>query len=256
MNSNRMKVLAGVIVLLLMTLVVVRSVIAGPQTSPGKKDIEKAARVVTPAGGVDERTEVPKGNYVAGNGIIEPADRETKVASPVAGRIAKILVMEGDIVDVGAELVKLDDDVETAALAAAEGDLASARADLLRTLHGQRKEDQQGNRAGRGEFVVQRRLQFQSARIRVHSVEGGERADDGLASGNGSRQADANSPVQPQRRNQRLDDMPDGSNDAVLDCRGGPVADRNVCRHRQRQRHQENHGPGTEYERLGSVQHP
>ena len=141
MNSNRMKVLAGVIVLLLMTLVVVRSVIAGPQTSPGKKDIEQAARVVTPAGGVDERTEVPKGNYVAGNGIIEPADRETKVASPVAGRIAKILVNEGDIVDVGAELVKLDDGVETAALAAAEGDLASARADLLRTLHGQRKED-------------------------------------------------------------------------------------------------------------------
>jgi HlyD family secretion protein len=141
MNKSRIKIIAGVVVLLLLSLAVVRTVIAGPQTAPTKKDIDKAARVSVPAAGTDERNEVPKGNFVAGNGVVEPADRETKVASQVPGRIAKIFAKEGDVVRAGAPLVELDGTVETAALAAAEGDLASARADLLRTLRGQRKED-------------------------------------------------------------------------------------------------------------------
>ena len=80
-------------------------------------------------------------NDVAGEGIVEPADREVKVAGQVPGRIARILVKEGDGVEAGAPLAELENGVQRASLAAAEGDLDSAKADLLRTSHGLRRED-------------------------------------------------------------------------------------------------------------------
>lgn len=126
---------------LYLSLLVVRSVLAGPQTVPNAKDAQKAAKPVAPLSGTDEHTDVPEGAFVAGNGIIEPADRETKVASQIAGRIAKVDVVEGQHVEQGAPLAELESAAEKAALDAAEGDLAGARADLLRTARGLRKED-------------------------------------------------------------------------------------------------------------------
>jgi len=140
-KQGRWKVSLGVVFFALLSLMIVRSVLAGPQTVPNDRDKTKAQKTVAPSGGVDERTEVPVGNYVAGNGIIEPADRETKVASQIAGRIARVLVKEGDVVDLGAPLAELESASERAALDAAEGDLATSRAELTRTLRGQRKED-------------------------------------------------------------------------------------------------------------------
>lgn len=129
------------LVILLFTGLVARQVTAGAQTVPNDKDVAKAQRTAVPKSGPDERIEVPKGSYVAGNGVVEPSDRETKVAAQVAGRIARILVKEGDAVEKDAPMAELENASERAALDAAEGDLAAARADLTRTLRGLRKED-------------------------------------------------------------------------------------------------------------------
>jgi multidrug resistance efflux pump len=107
------------------------------------KDQQKAQRTVVPLAGSDERAPLPAAGAAGGNGIVEPADRETKLAGDASGRIAVINVKEGDFVKAGAELASLDAKVEEAALAAAEGDLASAKADADRTLEGQRAEDVQ-----------------------------------------------------------------------------------------------------------------
>lgn len=129
------------VVAIALLIVVVRSVLAGPQNAPNDKDARHAARAIPPAGTGDERAAIDVSNDVAGNGIVEPADRETKVAGQVPGRIAQILVKEGDRVEAGAPIAELESGVERAALAAAEGDLESAKAELLRTSRGLRKED-------------------------------------------------------------------------------------------------------------------
>jgi HlyD family secretion protein len=118
--------------------VVVRSVAHGPQTTPGEKDRAKATKILP---GVDEHADVPLGDYVAGNAIVEPSDRETKVAGEIGGRIRRLLVKEGDHVEAGQTIAELDDAVERAALAAAEGDVDAANADFVRTARGLRKED-------------------------------------------------------------------------------------------------------------------
>ena len=131
--------IVGVTIALL--VVVVRSVLAGPQNTPNDKDVQHAARVIPPSGVGDERATIDVTNDVAGNGIVEPADREVKVAGQVPGRIAQILVKEGDRVEAGAPLVELESSIERAALAAAEADLEAAKADMLRTSRGLRRED-------------------------------------------------------------------------------------------------------------------
>lgn len=120
---------------------VTRSVLAGPQTVPTEKDLKKAEREAKPKVGTDERTTIPEGAVVAGIGIIEPADRETKLASHIPGRIKSLLVKEGDEVALGAPVAELENDSERSALDAAEADLSVRRAELVRTARGLRKED-------------------------------------------------------------------------------------------------------------------
>ena len=127
--------------LLFATGMVTKSVLAGPQTVPGEKELKKTEREAKPKAGTDERTQIPEGKLVAGNGIIEPADRETKLASHIPGRIKSVLVKEGDEVAPGAPIAELENDAEKAALDAAEADLAVRRAELMRTTRGLRKED-------------------------------------------------------------------------------------------------------------------
>ncbi len=133
-------VLFGLVAALLVGTIT-RSVLAGPQNVATPRDVEEARREVLPEQGSDERTQLPQGEFVAGNGVIEPRERETKVASEVAGRIAQILVREGDFVTAGSALVELASDTERAVLAAAEADLESLKAELARTLKGMRKEE-------------------------------------------------------------------------------------------------------------------
>ena len=124
----------GAIVLTVMTVVIARSVLAGPSTAVREKDKAAAQRTSTAACAGDERTVVAREGLIAGNAIVEPRNREIKVAAAVPGRIAAIAVHEGDTVTRGTLLVQLDDGPERAALEAAE-------ADYLKALHGQRRED-------------------------------------------------------------------------------------------------------------------
>jgi HlyD family secretion protein len=120
---------------------VLRSALGGPPTSPREADIAGAQKEVAPRTGRDERVELAAVSGVAGNGIVEPADRETKVAGQVPGRIARVLVKEGDKVEVDAPLLALEAATEAASLAAAEADLGASEADLTRTLRGLRRQD-------------------------------------------------------------------------------------------------------------------
>jgi multidrug resistance efflux pump len=120
---------------------ILRSVLAGPPTVPRANDLTVAERVTQPSRGHDERVTIPPGELVAGNGLVEPAQREVKVAGEVPGRIDSIAVKEGDFVPAGAELLRLASASEAAALSAAEADLLAAKADYVRTTRGQRHED-------------------------------------------------------------------------------------------------------------------
>jgi HlyD family secretion protein len=141
MKNLPWKSLVTALVAIALVVAVVRTVLAGPQNAPNAKDVQTAGRTLPATGTGDEHAAIVVTNDVAGNGIVEPADRETKVAGDVPGRILRIFVKEGDRVEAGAPIAELDDAAERAALSAAEGDLDSAKADLLRTAHGLRKED-------------------------------------------------------------------------------------------------------------------
>ena len=130
--------IGGTAAALVLASVVTRSVIAAPASLSTAKEVDAAKRQLP---SVEERATPPRGTFVSGNGVVEPADRETKIAATVGGRIGRFLVKEGDFVSAGARLAELESAIEKAALDAAEGDLAVACAELTRVAHGLRKED-------------------------------------------------------------------------------------------------------------------
>jgi HlyD family secretion protein len=123
---------------------IVRNATAAPVTEPVAQDMVKSERsAVSRVGGTDVRDPlVPSGNtIVGGNGVVEPADRETRVAAQVSAVVSSVAALEGAQVKKGALLVQLDDGVERAALKSAEAELAGERANLNRVLRGVRVED-------------------------------------------------------------------------------------------------------------------
>jgi HlyD family secretion protein len=120
---------------------ILRSALGGPPSDPRPDDIAGAQKELPPAPGRDDRIAIPETRGVAGNGIVEPADRETKVAGQAPGRIALVHVKEGDQVEAGQLLLELEAATERASLAAAEADLQAADAELSRTLHGRIRQD-------------------------------------------------------------------------------------------------------------------
>ncbi len=123
---------------------IVRNATAAPVTVPLAKDEKKAERVaVSRVGGADARGELPPSSksVVGGNGVVEPADRETRVAAQVTAVVASVAVHERDHVKKGDLLVQLEDGVERAALRSAEADLAGETANLARVQKGVRVED-------------------------------------------------------------------------------------------------------------------
>jgi HlyD family secretion protein len=133
------KSLAAVAVASVLLLVVVDAATSEPPTVPRAPDVARSARDLPVAG--EERVAISNGASVVGNGVVEPRDREIKVAGSLPGRIARVLVHEGDVVKAGAVLVELESDTERAALDAAEGELLVAKAELARTEKGLRSED-------------------------------------------------------------------------------------------------------------------
>ncbi len=69
---------------------------------------------------------------VAAPGRVEPVSEEIDIGAELAGRLADVLVDEGDAVTRGQALARLDSDDERARLASAEASLAVADAELAR----------------------------------------------------------------------------------------------------------------------------
>ena len=80
-------------------------------------------------------------------GRVEPAREAVKLAFEAQGRIAEILVDEGDAVTAGQLLARLDDRLARARVAAAEAGLAQAKARYLLARRGPRREDLAAARA-------------------------------------------------------------------------------------------------------------
>lgn len=89
----------------------------------------------------DEKVFVPEGVWVGGQGVVEPRDRETKVAGGVQGRIARVHVTEGQRVSAGDVLVELDGEVDAASVEVAKAEVLQNEAELMRTKNGERWED-------------------------------------------------------------------------------------------------------------------
>src|SRR5215213_688543 len=93
--------------------VVVRSLLSGPAYVPTSKDIANAQRTVAPpAGQTDERAPLPELGLIGGAGIVEPAQREARLAGASPGVVSVIDVKEGDQVKQGDVLVDLEGSLE------------------------------------------------------------------------------------------------------------------------------------------------
>jgi HlyD family secretion protein len=122
--------------------VIARSAMAGPATTPRASDRVIAQRVEIPPGQQPDHTiDRPEGEWVGGLGLVEPREPETRVAPAVPGRIAAVYVTEGQFVTAGTVLVELESAPETAALAAAEANVAVRQAELARSRRGLRPEE-------------------------------------------------------------------------------------------------------------------
>lgn len=139
-----LRVVAFVLLLGSCGVQIVRNATAAPVTEPVEKDVKKAEREAkSRVGGEDVRDALhPVGaTVVGGNGVVEPADRETRVAAQVNAVVAEVLVVEGQQVKRGDLLVQLANAVEQAALRSAEGELAGEKANFARVARGVRVED-------------------------------------------------------------------------------------------------------------------
>ncbi len=124
--------------------VITRSALAGPATTPRASDMTRAERVeIPPAQAPDPQIDRPDGDWVGGLGLVEPHAPETRLAPEVAGRIAEVHVVEGQVVTAGTVLIDLDSGPERAAFDAADATVAVRQAELTRSRRGLRPEDLQ-----------------------------------------------------------------------------------------------------------------
>jgi len=78
---------------------------------------------------------------VSGNGVVEPAGGEIRLAASVNGVIRRILVQEGQSVKSGAILMELENQDEAASVAMGVAEVEARRWDFLRLRRGNRKEE-------------------------------------------------------------------------------------------------------------------
>lgn len=127
--------------LTLLGMLVGRMVFSGPSFLARAEDKASAQRTAGEPGAFDPRDPVPDGNFIAGNGRVEPKGREVRVSANAAGRVAVVHVAEGERVEKGMILLELETSVESAAMNTARAELERAKAELARTLRGPRTED-------------------------------------------------------------------------------------------------------------------
>ena len=106
---------------------------SGGVATPGPKEIAQAAK---PLG-----SPAPTAARVGAPGVVEPRDREVKVAPQVAGVVQAVHVQEGSMVHAGDPLVQLYAANEAAAVQAAQAEVEGAQAQLQKAQRGARRED-------------------------------------------------------------------------------------------------------------------
>lgn len=89
----------------------------------------------------EERVPRPARGYIVAHGIVEPAGREARLGFAGSGIIDALYVREGDQVEAGAALARLNDDAEAAALRTAEVEVELADARLSRASAGATQEE-------------------------------------------------------------------------------------------------------------------
>ncbi|MBV7338349.1 HlyD family efflux transporter periplasmic adaptor subunit [Chloroflexi bacterium TSY] len=110
-----------------------------PPESPSAKTPQPVAEPFTPAVERSQRVAVTQGRLV-------PA-RDAALSFSVSGSVVQIFVDEGDVVEAGQVLVKLDDALQQAQVREVEARLARAEADLEILLAGATKEELDAARA-------------------------------------------------------------------------------------------------------------
>lgn len=134
--------IGGGVVGLVMLMGILRFALSEPATVPRDGDREAATRTLVPSGDAEDLVATrPEGDWVGALGVIEPATPERELGPAVGGRVDRVDVRQGDWVDQGTLLVALEADVERAALAAAQADVATAQLELTRTRGGVRTQD-------------------------------------------------------------------------------------------------------------------
>jgi multidrug efflux pump subunit AcrA (membrane-fusion protein) len=177
-----------------------------------KRKVERKASIPPPASSA--HAEAARPGEVVAPGIVEPWEGEVLLSAPEPGRVARILVDEGQRVAEGELLAELDDAPQLAAVALAKAELAEAAAGLDKALRGPtsderrqaraearstearaelaRREAQRAERLGRGDALsaadVERASSeaeiqaavAQASAARLGGVERGARAEDRL----------------------------------------------------------------------------
>ena len=82
-----------------------------------------------------------EGSVIAGPGRVEAASEEIEVAAELSGKLAAVLVDEGDRVDAGQVIARLEQRDFAARVASAEAQLAVAIAERTRLVNGARPEE-------------------------------------------------------------------------------------------------------------------
>lgn len=158
----------------LLALVLAGVALCGPRDAPTRADVARAGRTAAPASAQGDALQplAPAG-WLAAAGIVEPADRELRVAPAEAGLIERVSVAEGDRVAAGQPLFELEHAVESAEVARAEADLAAARAQLGRAEEGVRPEDRRAAAAEAEAARARAELSRRGAMRSVVLAEGG-----------------------------------------------------------------------------------
>lgn len=97
---------------------------------------------------------VALGTHVNAGGVVEPDGEERLIIPQLTGRVERVLVDEGDVVETGQLLAELENAEQSAALAAAQAQVALRQAELERLRNGARAEEIRAVRAQRDEAVA------------------------------------------------------------------------------------------------------
>jgi ABC exporter DevB family membrane fusion protein len=101
----------------------------------------RGAAGAAPKPDASEMSGAPAAAVVAGPGRVEAASEEIEVGPELSGKLAAVLVEEGDVVQAGQVLARLEQDDHRARVAAAEARLRVAEAERLRLQNGARPEE-------------------------------------------------------------------------------------------------------------------